>query len=67
MDVSFSLNYNSVENVPDYEARAAFTVNSAAVFKEYVDIVPTTFSSPTAGEAIVDDSLSNIPWGGNNL
>lgn len=51
-----NLNYNSVENVPGYEARAAFTVNSASVFKEDVDIVPT----------IVDDSLSYIPWGGDN-
>ncbi len=56
MDASFSLNYNSVENVPGYEARAAFTVNSASVFKEDVDIVPT----------IIDDSLSYIPWGGDN-
>lgn len=42
-----SLNYNSVENIPGYEARAAFTVNSSSVFKEDVDIVPT----------IVDDTL----------
>ena len=57
MDASFSnLNFNSVENVPGYEARAAFTVNSASVFKEDVDIVPT----------VVDDSLSYIPWGGDN-
>ncbi len=47
MDFSFSeLNYNSVETLPGYQARAAFTVNSASVFKEDVDIVPT----------IVDDS-----------
>ena len=50
------LNYNSVETLPGYEARAAFTVNSASVFKEDVDIVPT----------VVDDSLSYIPWGGDN-
>ena len=56
MDASFSLNYNSVETLPGYEARAAFTVNSASVFKEDVDIVPT----------IIDDSLSYIPWGGDN-
>ena len=57
MDFSFdNLNYNSVENVPGFEARAAFTVNSATVFKEDVDIVPT----------IVDETLSYIPWGGNN-
>ncbi len=51
------LNYNSVETLPGYEARAAFTVNSATVFREDVDIVPT----------IVDDTLSYIPWGGDNL
>ena len=38
MDFSFdNLNYNSVENVPGIEARAAFFVNSATVFKEDVD------------------------------
>ena len=46
----------SIENLPGFEARAAFTVNSASVFREYVDIVPTA----------VDDSLSYIPWGGDN-
>ena len=57
MDASFSdLNFNSVENVPAYEARAAFTVNSSSVFREDIDIVPT----------IVDDTLSYIPWGGDN-
>ena len=57
MDFSFSeLNYNSVETLPGYSARAAFTVNSESVFKEDVDIVPT----------IVDDSLSYVPWGGDN-
>ena len=50
------LNFNSVENIPGIEARAAFTVSSASVFKEDVDIVPT----------IVDDRLSYIPWGGDN-
>lgn len=47
MDASFSLNFNSVETLLGYSARAAFTVNSA--FREDVDIVPT----------IVDDSLSS--------
>ena len=57
MDLSFSdLNYNSVETLPGYEARAAFTVNSSSVFREDVDIVPT----------VVDDTLSYIPWGGDN-
>ena len=36
------------------KARAAFTVNSASVFKEDVDMAHT----------IVDDTLSYIPWGG---
>ena len=58
MDLSFSdLNYNSVETLPGIEARAAFTVNSATVFREDVDIVPT----------IVDDTLSYSPGGGDNL
>lgn len=57
MDLSFSnLNFNSVENLPGFEARVAFTVNFASVFREDVDIVPT----------IVDDSLSYVPWGGDN-
>ena len=57
MDFSFSdLNFNSVETLPGFEARAAFTVNSASVFKEDVDMVPT----------IVDDKLSYVPWGGDN-
>ena len=30
-----SLNFNSVETLPTLSARAAFQVNSSAVFKEY--------------------------------
>ena len=57
MDLSFSdLNFNSIETLPGFEARAAFTVNSASVFKEDVDMVPT----------IVDDTLSYVPWGSDN-
>ena len=68
MDFSFSnFNFNSVvtdnvamlpsiENLPSFEARAAFTVNSASMFHEDVEIVPT----------IVDDKLSYVPWGGDN-
>ncbi len=67
MDFSYSdLNFNSVENLTGCEASAAFTVNSASVFtpsgrgcfavKEDEDIVPT----------IVDDTLSYIPWDGDN-
>lgn len=51
-----SLNFNSVENLPGLNASAVFKVNSSSVFKEDVDIVPT----------IVDDSLSYVPWGGDN-
>ena len=68
MDFSFSdlnlqldgllpINFNSVETLPGFEARAAFTVNSASVFKEDVGMMP----------AIVDDTLSYVPWGGDNL
>ena len=58
MDFSLqpNLNLSSVEDLPGVQARAAFTVNSASVFKEDVDIVPT----------IIDDTLSYIPWGGDN-
>ena len=37
-------------------ASAAFQVDSGKVFKEDVDIVPT----------IIDDTLSYMPWGGDN-
>ncbi len=50
------LNYNSVESLPGYDARAAFTVNSSTVFKEDVDITPT----------ILSGKHSYIPWGGDN-
>ncbi len=51
-----SLNFNSVETLPNLSARAAFQVNSSAVFKEDVDIVPV----------VIDDTLSYMPWGGDN-
>lgn len=50
------LNYNSVETLPGFNARAAFQVNSASVFKEDVDILPIP----------IDDKLSYVPWGGDN-
>lgn len=57
MEFSFSgLNFNSVETLPGFEARAAFTVNSASMFKEDVDMMPT----------MVDDTLSYVPWGDDN-
>ena len=51
-----SLLYNSVETLPGYESRAAFTVSSSSVFREDTDIVPI----------ILNDKLSYIPWGGDN-
>lgn len=50
------LNFNSVESIPSLNASAAFQVDSGKVFKEDTDIVPV----------IVDDSLSYMPWGGDN-
>lgn len=55
-NLDYNLNFNSVEDLPGFNARAAFTVNSQSVFREDVDIVPN----------IVDDRLSYIPWGGDN-
>ena len=49
------LNYNSVENIPHINAKAAFTVNSASVFREENNIVPI----------VIDDKLSYMPWGGD--
>lgn len=51
-----SLIFSSVENLPGINARAAFQVNSAAVFKEDVDILPIS----------IDDKLSYMPWGADN-
>ena len=50
------LTFNSVETIPSLNASAAFQVDSGKVFKEDVDIVPT----------IIDDTLSYMPWGGDN-
>jgi hypothetical protein len=38
-----SLNFNSVETLPGYNARAAFTVNSSSVFKEDIVTVPIKY------------------------
>ena len=50
------LNFNSVETIAALNASAAFHVDSGKVFKEDVDIVPT----------VIDDTLSYMPWGGDN-
>ncbi len=57
MTDDLSLNICSVESLPGFDANAAFTVGSSTVFREDTDIVPTKLS----------DSLSYIPWGGDNL
>ena len=57
MDFSFSdLNFNSVENLPGFEARAAFTVNSASVFREDVDIVPTIIDDGSVSQSVSEAS-----------
>lgn len=48
--------FNSVENIPGYNAAAAFSVKSASVFKEDVDIIPTKIS----------DNIEYMPWGSDN-
>ena len=50
-----SLIFSSVENIPGVSARAAFTVNSAAVFREDCDIMPSTFGT-----------IKYMPWGADN-
>ena len=47
--------FSSVENIPGVNARAAFTVNSAAVFREDCDILPSTFGN-----------VKYMPWGADN-
>lgn len=49
------LNFSSVENIPGVNARAAFTVDSAAVFREDCDIMPSTFGN-----------IKYMPWGADN-
>ena len=51
-----NLNFNSVETLPNLNVRAAFQVDSSAVFREQGDIVPT----------IIDDRTAYMPWGGDN-
>ncbi|MGN1252265.1 MAG: hypothetical protein ACI4US_05265 [Muribaculaceae bacterium] len=50
------LNFNSVENIPTLKARAAFSVNSAAVFREDIDTTPT----------VIDGKLAYMPWGADD-
>ena len=52
MDYSF----NSVENIPDLRASAAFTVKSSEVFKEQEDMQPITIA----------EGYQYMPWGADN-
>lgn len=56
-DKESEIYFSSIENIHGYEAKAAFTVDSASVFRDDCDIVPT----------IVDENLSYVPWGGDNM
>ena len=51
------ISFSSIETLPGYNAKAAFSVNSASVFREENDIVPI----------VIDDKLSYMPWGGDNM
>ena len=46
----------SIEQIPGIQARAAFMVDSSAVFREEGDIVPI----------MIDEELSYMPWGSDN-
>lgn len=50
------LNYNSIETIPDIQARAAFMVDSSTVFKDSVDLCPVK----------IEDGLEYWPWGADN-
>ena len=64
MDFSFSndLNFNSVEDLPGFEARAAFTVNSQSVFREDTDIVrlPKLVRQPPLGTYMLEKSYLRL-------
>ena len=51
-----AINFNSVENIPDLKASAAFTVNSSEVFREQEDTVPIK----------IDEGYEYMPWGAAN-
>ncbi len=48
--------FNSVEEIPDLKASAAFTVNSSEVFKEQEDTLPQT----------IEKDMQYMPWGAAN-
>ena len=50
------LSFNSVEDIPELKASAAFTVNSSEVFREQQDTTPVTIA----------DGMQYMPWGAAN-
>lgn len=54
--ITDAISFNSVENIPQLHARAAFHADSAAVFREDGDVVPVT----------LERGLQYIPWGADN-
>ena len=54
--MNHNLSLNSVENIPDLRASAAFTVNSSEVFKEHEDMSPIKIA----------DGYEYMPWGADN-
>lgn len=51
------MTFNSVEYLPEINAKAAFTVDSTKVFRDDIDITPVT----------LEDGTQYMPWGGDNL
>ena len=49
--------FNSVEYLPEINAKAAFTVDSTKVFRDDIDITPITLT----------DGTQYMPWGGDNM
>ena len=52
----FNYSFNSVENIPDLKASAAFTASSSEVFREQSDILPVP----------LDEGYQYMPWGADN-
>ena len=51
-----SLSFNSVEEIPNLNASAAFTVSSAEVFRDQVDVIPLK----------IVEGYEYMPWGADN-
>lgn len=49
------IKFNFVETVPGFQAKVAFQVNSASVFRE---------DNNNITPAIIDEGLAYMPWGG---